>query len=47
MQVKQYIAFMAKSTGSQVIHQNIYYIHHEHQTIVQQVTLVTKLSQIK
>lgn len=23
---------MTKSTGSQVIHQHIYYIHHEHQT---------------
>jgi len=47
MQVPQYIALMAKSTGSQVIHQNIYYIRYKHQTIVQQVTLVIKSSQIK
>jgi hypothetical protein len=32
MCAKQYIPFMTKSTGSQVIHQHLYYIHHEHQS---------------
>jgi hypothetical protein len=37
---------MTKSTSSEVIHQHIYYIHHEHQ-IIEQVTSVTQVSQIK